>query len=58
MSLMIILCISLSSCGEEKIEDKINDNVTTSEEKEIEVAEKINAEMKDDIKDISDKVAS
>ena len=59
ISLMLVLSLSISSCDEEKIEDKkVNDKEIILEDKEIEVAEKIKNEMKDGIKEISDKIAS
>ena len=58
ISLMLVLSLSLSSCGNEKAEEKIDNKVTNQEEKQIEISEKINNEMKDGIKEISDKIAS
>lgn len=55
---MLILSLSLVSCGEKKVEDKVSEKTINSEQKQIEVSKKINDEMKDDIKDISDKVES
>ena len=58
VSLVLALVLSLSSCGEEKVENKIEEKVldNTIIQEELDTVEQIEKEMEADIKDISEKV--
>ena len=58
VSLVLVLVLSLSSCGEEKIEDKIVEEITAQVQEEIDTVQQIEEEMEADIKDISEKLES
>ena len=62
VSLVLVLILSLSSCWEEKVEDKIMEETTAQIQEEtqeqIDAVQKIEEEMEADIKDISEKLES